>query len=146
MLRGNLIDRELKNLREIFPDIRRKDFYKLDNGNYCVQLSYITSGKFACSPPRFDILIEFPYNYPHNAPKAWIQKPKIKETDPPHVYGYDEFGHAHICYLRPKKDWHFRLSSADAAILVEIWIATYCRWIKTGQWDWKEAGFLDHWL
>ncbi|MFX0052764.1 MAG: hypothetical protein ACFE8U_15910 [Candidatus Hermodarchaeota archaeon] len=142
MLReGSLIDRELGNLKKVFPDLRRKDFHILKNGNYCVQVSYITKGKYACG--KFDILIEFPYNYPVGAPHAWIQKPKIpKET--PHVYSYDKYGHADICYLRPKKDWHYSYTSYETSAMIEIWLATYCHWTKTGIWDWPEAGFLDH--
>ncbi len=138
-----LIERERPKLQKIFPDISRKDFRILENGNSCVQVSYLTSGKYACG--KFDVLIEFPYNYPVGAPRAWITKPTIAHTKKtPHVYKYDEYGHAHICYLRPKKDWHYSYSSYEAASMIETWLSTYCHWTKTGVWDWPEAGFLDH--
>ncbi len=142
MLRlDQLIDREISNLKKMFLDIQRKDFRILPNGNFCVQISYITKGKYACG--TFDILIEYPYNYPVGAPRAWITNPPIPKTTP-HVYDYDEFGHAHICYLRPKKDWHYSYSSFEAAAMIESWLSTYCRWSKSGMWDWPEAGFFDH--
>ncbi|PWI47378.1 hypothetical protein CEE45_11795 [Candidatus Heimdallarchaeota archaeon B3_Heim] len=140
-LRGNLVDRELEKLKKIFPDLQRKDFLQLKNKNKCVQLSFITTGKYACG--HFDILIEFPYNYPVGSPKVWVQKPKILKNTP-HVYGWDEDGHASICYLRPKKDWRLNFSSYETALLVEIWLRTYCRWTKTNVWDWPEAGVIDH--
>ncbi len=140
-LRGNLIDRELAKIKQIFPEIRRKDFRTLPNGNKCVQVSYVTFGKYACGV--FDVLIEFPYNYPVGAPHAWIQKPRLSKKTP-HVFKRDEEGHADICYLRPKKDWNLSFSSYEAAILIESWLSTYCRWTKTGVWDWPEAGFFDH--
>ncbi|MHA2226879.1 MAG: hypothetical protein ACXAC8_16820 [Candidatus Hodarchaeales archaeon] len=136
-----LIDREIGNLKRVFPDLSRKDFSTLKNGNYCVQVSYITTGKFACG--LFEVLIEFPYNYPVGAPLAWVQKPRIPKNTP-HIYKWDKIGHANICYLRPKKDWHYSLSSYEAAVMIESWLTTYCHWKKTGQWDWPEAGIFDH--
>jgi hypothetical protein len=49
-----------------------------------------------------------------------------------------------ICYLRPKKDWHFSYSSYEAAQMIETWLTAYCRWTKTNNWDFPEAGFWDH--
>ncbi len=142
-LRRPLPDRELEPLQRFFPDVKRHDFQKLENGNFCVQISFITTGKFACG--YFDVLIEYPYNYPISAPKVWVQKPQIPEKTP-HVYEWDKEGHALICYLRPKKDWHLSYTSYETAQMVEVWLKTYCRWIKTGSWDFPEAGFWDHLL
>jgi len=136
-----LIDREIGNLKKIFPDIRKKNFIILQNKNYGVEVSYLTSGKYACG--LFYVMIEFPYNYPVGSPKAWITKPTIPKKTP-HVFSYDEYGHAHICYLRPKKDWHYSFSSYEAATMIETWLSAYCRWSKTGVWDYPEAGFFDH--
>lgn len=141
LLRQTIPEREIDPLRRVFPNIRRKDFRKLKNGNYCVQISFITTGKFACG--YFDVLIEYPYNYPISAPMAWVQKPKIPHQTP-HVYRWDEEGHALICYLRPKKDWHPSYTSFEAAKMIENWLTTYCRWTKTQNWDFPEAGFWDH--
>jgi hypothetical protein len=138
---NQLINREMSKLKKIFPDIRRKDFRILPNGNFCVQISYITKGKYACG--TFDVLIEYPYNFPVGYPHAWITKPVIPKNTP-HIFNYDELGHAHICYLRPKKDWHYSYSSYEAAVMIETWLSTYCRWSKSGLWDWPEAGFFDH--
>jgi hypothetical protein len=140
-LRYSIPEREIIPIQKIFPGVRKRDFRKLKNGNYSVQVSFITTGKYACG--HFDVLIEYPYNYPITAPKAWIQKPKIlRKTS--HVYEWDEEGHALICYLRPKKDWDFTYTSYEAAKLIETWLITYCRWLKTGNWDYPVAGFWDH--
>ena len=140
-LRGKLVDREIVKLKKLFPDIRKNDFSVLENGNKCVQVSFLTTGKYACG--KFDVLIEFPYNYPVGTPLAWIQKPAIPRNTP-HVYGWDEDDHASICYLRPKKDWQLNYTSYEAALLIESWLSTYCYWLKTNEWDWPEAGILDH--
>lgn len=140
-LRQTIPERELTPIQKIFPDVRKRDFRKLENGNYSLQVSFITTGKFACG--YFEVLIEFPYNYPISAPKAWIQKPELSKKTP-HVYERDEEGHALICYLRPKKDWDFTYTSYEAAKMIETWLATYCRWQKTGKWDFPEAKFWDH--
>ena len=138
-----LIEREKPHLQKIFPDISRRDFSTLKNGNYCVRVSYVTTGKYACG--IFEVLIEYPYNYPVGAPRAWIIKPTIDHTKKtPHVYEYDEYGHAHICYLRPKKDWHYSYSSFEAVSMIETWLSAYCHWTKTKKWNWPEAGFFDH--
>jgi hypothetical protein len=128
-------------LKKLFPDLRKADFSVLENGNKCVQVSFLTTGKYACG--KFDVLIEFPYNYPVGTPLAWIQNPTIPKNTP-HVYGWDEDDHASICYLRPKKDWQLNYTSYEAALLIEGWLSTYCYWLKTGVWDWPEAGILDH--
>ena len=140
-LRGKLIDREMVKLRQLFPELGKRDFFILENGNKCVQVRFITTGKFACG--QFDVLMEFPYNYPVGAPRAWIQRPSIPKNTP-HVYGWDEEGHASICFLRPKKDWQLNYTSYEAALLIEGWLSTYCRWTKTSIWDWPAAGIIDH--
>lgn len=133
--------RELKQLQKLFPKISERDFYRLRNGNHCLQISFITTGKYACG--FFDILIEYPHNYPMSAPKVWIQKPTIKRKTP-HVYEWDNEGHALICYLRPKKDWHYSYSSYEVAMMIETWLTAYCKWKKTGNWSFSEAGIWDH--
>ncbi len=137
----NIKDRELLPLQKVFPDINENNFRKLKNGNHCIQVSFITTGKYACG--MFDILIEYPHNYPISAPKVWIQKPIIPRKTP-HIYERDKHGHALICYLRPKKDWHHSYSSYETAMMVETWLTSYCKWKKTGKWDFPEAGFWDH--
>ncbi|MHA1971909.1 MAG: hypothetical protein ACTSW1_02880 [Candidatus Hodarchaeales archaeon] len=141
LMRQTIPERELEPLKRLFPTLTKKNFKKLQNGNYCVEVSFITTGKYACG--YFDVLIEYPYNYPMSAPKVWVQKPKIPQKTP-HIYEWDKDGHALICYLRPKKDWHFKYTSYEASKLIEIWLSTYCIWKKTGKWNWEEAGFLDH--
>lgn len=140
-VRQSIPERELSPLKKIFPDLRRKDFRKLPNGNYCVQIGFITTGKYACG--YFDVLLEYPFNYPVGAIKAWVQKPEIPRQTP-HVYEWDEENHAQICYLRPKKDWHLMMTSYEAAKMIETWLSTFCRWTKTGIWDFPEAGIWDH--
>jgi hypothetical protein len=49
-----------------------------------------------------------------------------------------------ICYLRPKKDWHYRYSSYETAMMIETWLTAYCKWMKTGNWSFSEAGIWDH--
>ncbi|PWI47377.1 hypothetical protein CEE45_11790 [Candidatus Heimdallarchaeota archaeon B3_Heim] len=130
------VENELHELKGVFPGLTRKDFYYLNNGNIAVQVKYSTTGQYAHG--TFTVLIEFPHNYPNAPPRAWIVVPKISSRAH-HVYGRDEYGHTEICYLRPQKDWHFTFTAYDAAIMIQTWIWAYCRWIKVGIWDWKEA-------
>lgn len=130
------VERELHELKGVFPKLSRKDFYRLDNGNICVQVKFATTGPYSLGV--FDVLIEFPHSYPNSPPRAWIQKPKIHPKTH-HVHRRDEYGHTEICYLRPRKDWHFTYTAYDAAIMIQTWIWAYCKWRKTGDWDWREA-------
>ncbi len=130
------VNYELRQLQGVFPDITMADFFELENGNTCVLVAYRTTGRYACG--RFKVLIEFPYNYPNSAPFAWVQKPRIKSRVK-HVYERDSYGHTKICYLRPKKDWHYSYTSYDAAMMIQTWIYAYCHWLKTGIWDWEQA-------
>lgn len=134
-------DVESRNLQQMFPDLKRRDFRRLKNGNWCVNVRFATKGKFACGV--FDVLLEFPASYPSVPPMAWVQKPLIPKKTP-HVYKHDNLNHANICYLRPKKDWHFHYTSFEASTIIETWIVAYCKWKLTGNWDWPEAGFFDH--
>lgn len=130
------VKKELHELKGVFPDLTRDDFYRLENENICVQVKYATTGKYALG--SFDVLIEFPHNYPSAPPHAWITKPKIHPKTH-HIHRRDELNHTEICYLRPNKDWHYRMTAYDAAMMIQTWIWAYCRWRKTGKWDWREA-------
>ena len=130
------VDFELHQLKGVFTGLNRKDFYELENGNICVKVQYETTGEYALG--TFKVIIEFPFNYPHHYPHAWVTKPKISKRTH-HVHRWDEYGHAEICYLRPMKDWHYTYTAYDAAILIQTWIWAYCRWRKVGVWAWDEA-------
>ena len=135
-LRTRTVEQELHELQGVFPSLSRKDFYRLENGNICVRVKYVTTGPYACG--IFHVLIEFPHNYPSAPPHAWVTQPKLS-VKTHHVHRIDEYGHTEICYLRPQKDWHFLYTAYDAAIMIQTWIWAYCRWCKTGKWDWREA-------
>jgi len=130
------VEKELHELKGVFPSITRDDFYRLTNGNIGVLVKYLTTGPYARG--TFHVLIEFPHNYPNAPPHAWVIKPKIHPKTH-HVYRKDEYGQTEICYLRPQKDWHYSFTAYDAAIMIQTWIWAYCRWRKIGIWDWKEA-------
>ncbi len=130
------VEQELHELKGVFPGLTRNDFYRLENGNICANVKFVTTGEFACG--TFTVLIEFPQNYPTAPPRAWVTQPKISSRTH-HVYRRDEYGHTEICYLRPYVDWHFSYTSYDAAIMIQTWIWSYCRWRKTGIWHWEEA-------
>ena len=98
------LEKELHELKGVFPKLTRKDFYRLDNGNICVQVKFATTGPYTLG--FFDVLIEFLHSYPNIPPRAWVQRPKIHPKTH-HVHRRDEYGHTEICYLRPRKDWHF---------------------------------------
>jgi ubiquitin-protein ligase len=130
------VEDELHELRGVFPTLSRKDFYRLDNGNICVKVKYKTTGPYSLG--TFNVLIEFPHNYPSAPPHAWITEPKISKKVH-HVHRTDEYGHTEICYLRPLKDWHYTHTAYDAAIMIQTWVWAYCKWRKTGIWDWEEV-------
>ena len=130
------VEQELHELQGVFPGLTRDEFYRLENGNICVKVKYITTGRFACG--TFHVIIEFPHNYPTAPPRAWVTKPRLS-VKTHHVYGTDEYGHTEICYLRPQKDWHFSYTAYDAALMIQTWIWAYCRFRKVGIWAWEEA-------
>ena len=135
-MHNRTVEKELHELQGVFPSLSNKDFYRLENGNICVRVKYVTTGTYACG--MFYVLIEFPHNYPTAPPHAWVTKPKIS-IKAHHIHRRDKYDHTEICYLRPQKDWHFTFTAYDAAIMIQTWIWAYCRWRKTGTWDWKEA-------
>jgi ubiquitin-protein ligase len=135
-LRTRTVEQELHELQGVFPSLTRDDFFYLENGNICVQVKYVTTGPYACG--RFHVLIEFPHTYPTAPPRAWVIEPKLSYKTH-HVHKTDKYGHTEICYLRPQKDWHYSYTAYDAAIMIQTWIWAYCRWRKTGSWDWREA-------
>lgn len=126
------IGKEVTELRGVFPDISRSDFYELDNGNVGVQVSYDPIQY----QETFDILLEYTPSYPDMPPKAWIQSPSI-HADSPHVWGKDDYGNVMICFIDPD-DWRPSLTSYDAAIMIQTWVFAYCNWIENGVWDWDE--------
>ena len=136
ILRPRTVEKELHELQGVFPSLTKKDFFYLENGNICVRVKYVTAGPYSCG--TFAVLIEFPHNYPTAPPHAWVTEPEISGRTH-HIHRRDKYGHTEICYLRPQKDWHFSYTAYDAAIMIQTWIWAYCRWLKTGKWDWKEA-------
>lgn len=126
------IDREMKELQGVFPDINRGDFYDLDNGNIGTVLYYDTTSR---TVNDFKILMEFPPGYPDMPPKGWVMKPKLRD-DTPHIWGKED-GQPMICFIDPD-DWSSRLTSYDAAVMIKTWVYAYCNWVKTGNWTWDE--------
>jgi ubiquitin-protein ligase len=134
------ISKELFEIQGVFPSLQQSDFKELPNGNICVEVSYYTSGRY--SKGRFDVLIEYPPRYPSIAPNVWVQYPAIKKNCP-HVYKWDSYNDAKICYILPSQ-WKYTYTSYDVAIMVQTWIYAYCVWLEKGYWDWKQAGIIDH--
>ena len=121
-------------LRGVFPDLSRSDFYYLDNGNVGVEVTYATEGY---ANDDFNVLIEYHGGYPDAPPNAWIQHPDI-DSSCPHGYGEDDYGNYRACYIYPDQ-WKPRYTSYDAAIMIKTWVYAYCNWETTGNWDWHEA-------
>ena len=128
------IDEEVHELRGVFPDISRSDFYRLNNDSIGAEVTYETEDYFT---DDFDVLIEFDYGYPDSAPNAWIQHPDI-DNGCPHDYGEDEYGNTRACYVHYNQ-WKPWYTSFDASVMIKTWVYAYCNWKKTGNWDWEEA-------
>jgi hypothetical protein len=128
------IDKQLYELRGVFPNATRDDFYTLDNGNTAAAVTYTPEDY---SKPNFDVLIEFTYDFPDAPPNAWVVDPDIQKGTG-HVYGRDEHGDTKICYIYPDQ-WQPKWTAWDAGIMIQTWIYAYCNWLDTGNWDWKEA-------
>lgn len=128
------VDDELWELKGVFKDATRSDFYELNNGNIA---AYVTYSPNDFSVPDFDVLIEYPYDYPNSPPNAWITEPEI-ETGTGHVWTRDEDGSPKICYIKPDR-WSPDYTTYDAAIMIQTWIWAYCNWLESGNWDWEEA-------
>lgn len=134
------IDKELHEIKGVFPDVYRSDFKELSNGNVCVEISFYTKGRYGNG--KFDVLIEYTSRYPNIGPNVWVQYPSIKKNCP-HVHKWDSYGDAKICYHLPR-EWSYSYTSYDVAIMVQTWIYAYCVWEATGYWDWLQAGVIDH--
>lgn len=133
------VDNEVTELRGHFPNVSRRDFYELDNGNIGVVLQISTDGQYSLG--TFEVILEFPPGYPDVQPNAWVNSPELDESCG-HIY-YTENGQAKICFTADK-EWESQYTSYDAAAMVKSWIFAYCQWEHTGTWGWKEAGFLDY--
>lgn len=136
------ISEEVYELRGVFPHITRRDFYELDNGNTGVVVEYDTSGEF--SRGTFEVLIEYTEGYPDTKPNAWVMEPNV-DGSCGHIYNFDQNGHANICYMG-NRNWDPSYTSYDVAVMVKSWIFAYCRWEKTDNWGWNEAGLIDYLL
>lgn len=128
------IDREVRELRAVFPEVSRSDFYELDNGNVGVIVTYRTDSR---SVDDFEVLIEFPRGYPDDAPRAWIQSPEIPSSTP-HTLGTDGSGDVAICYQGPS-NWNSNYTGYDAAVMIKSWVYAYCNWKENDEWDWEEG-------
>ena len=127
------IKQEINELRGVFPNVSRSDFYDLDNGNVGVILNYQTDNH---QVGDFQVLMEFPPGYRNMPPKVWIMEPNL-QSNTPHVWGTDDDGKPMVCYIDPE-DWSPNLTSYDAAVMVKTWIFAYCNWVETGRWAWDE--------
>lgn len=127
------IHSEARQLRGHFPDLTTDDFYRLDNDNIGVLLTYNTSGLFT---DDFDVLLEYPRGYPDAKPNAWVESPEIDRSCS-HTWS-EEDGAVKICYLRDR-EWDSSYTGYDAAAMVKSWIYAYIEWEETGEWGWEEA-------
>lgn len=132
---------EVQELRGVFPDIGRSDFYELDNGNVGVVVYYSPD---APDCPTFEVLIEYTRAYPNSPPKAWVMDPDIS-TSTPHTYSSDSSGNVRICFIKPSK-WSSNLTSYDAAVMIKTWVFAYCNYKRDGEWRWDEEGLVGHLL
>ena len=135
------VQKEVSELRGVFPQISQSDFYELDNDNVGVIVYYSPDDS---NFSTFKILIEYTPGYPSSPPKAWVMNPEISSSTP-HTYGTDSNGHMRICFIKPS-NWSSNLTSYDAAVMIKTWVYAYCNYKKNGSWDWDEEGFLGHLL
>lgn len=127
------LDTEILELRSMFPDVDRKNFYRLENGNISATLDYHLDD---CQITTFEVLLEFTEEYPVVPPRAWITEPKI-DPDCPHIDGFDDYDHALISYMDPEK-WDTSQTSFDAAVRIQSWLFAYCEWLNSSRWENKE--------
>lgn len=126
------VDKEAHELRGIFPEINRDNFYKLGNGNIGVLVYYRPDGY---TTDEFEVLIEFIGEYPTNPPRAWVLEPEIDRSCP-HAYRFDEQGNALVDYI-DASSWESWYTSYDAAVMIRTWISAYCNWEDRGVWEWE---------
>lgn len=128
------INLETLELRGIFPEFDRGDFYELDNGNVGAVVNYDIED---CSIDEFIVLIEFNKRYPAEPPRAWVLEPELDQSCP-HIWQFDEHGHAQVDYINPD-EWHLDYTSFDAAVMIKTWVYAYCNWEDHGEWTWDEG-------
>ena len=118
------VDAEVDELRRLFPDVSRTDFYHLDNDNIGVEVSYVPSD---CAIAEFEVLIEYVPQYPGVPPRLWVTDPEI---DPGSglVTGFDEYGNAQAKYAAPY-EWSSEYTAYDAARMMKSWIKHYCAYL-----------------
>ena len=135
------IQHEVEELKGVFPQIGRSDFYELDNDNIGAIVYYSPDDPDFST---FKVLIEYTPGYPNTPPKAWVIEPEISSSTP-HTYSEDSSGHTQICFIKPS-NWTDNLTSYDAAVMIKTWVFAYCNYKKHGNWEWDEEGFLGHLL
>ena len=130
------INSEINELRQIFPDISRSNFYYLDNGNIGAEVSFVPSD---CAVNEFEVLIEYVPQYPGVPPRIWVTDPEI-DPESGIVAGFDEYGSAQAKYDAPF-DWSSEYTGYDAAKMMQSWIKHYCAYLED-----REAEGLDNYL
>ena len=123
------IEFETYQLQGVFPNVKQEDFFRLYNGNKAIQLVF--DAKTTRQINRFEILMEFLYDYPYSPPNVKVIKPEI--TGAPHTI----FNNT-MCYNNPSLDWKPSFTSYDVTIMIQSWIYAYCKWIEKGTWDWYQ--------
>lgn len=115
------IDKEVHELKGVFPQISKSDFYHLDNGNIGAEVSFIPSD---CTIDEFEVLIEYTPKYPTYPPRMWVTNIEIDDSSE-FVVQYDEYGNSEINYAAPY-EWTPALTGYDAAQMMQSWIKHYC--------------------
>jgi hypothetical protein len=123
------IEFETEQLQGVFPNVNQDDFFKLQNGNKAIQL--IFDAKVRSYINKFEVLIEFLYDYPNSPPNVRVIRPDI--TGAPHT-----LFNKRMCYNNPSLDWKSSFTSYDVAIMIQSWIYAYCKWKESGKWDWYQ--------
>lgn len=108
------INSEINELRQIFPDISRSDFYYLDNGNIGAEVSFVPSD---CDVNEFEFLIEYVPQYPGVPPRIWVTDPEI-DPESGIVAVFDEYGSAQAKYGAPF-DWSSEYTGYDVAKMMQ---------------------------
>jgi hypothetical protein len=123
------IEFETYQLQGVFPNVKQEDIFSLQNGNKAIQLVFDAKTRWHVN--RFEILMEFLYDYPNSPPNVKVIKPDV--TGAPHTI----FNNT-MCYNNPSIDWKPSYTSYDVAIMIQSWIYAYCKWIENGIWDWYQ--------
>jgi hypothetical protein len=80
----------------------------------------------------YDVRIQYPSNFPYIPPRAYVVRPKIKESR--HIYK-----DGHLCmFHKDDKVWQNETTAATVVSWTALWLHCYEVWVDTGEWPRRE--------